>query len=175
VQGHSQGTAQGGIPEATGEGCCWAQALHPVPDHPSTEKGLAGHRHGREPALKTRTPCLPLQPHPTRDQALPSPQDWGVMSTPAPAAGPPSRGQIRQRAGRIPPNSLCPPGSGPAPCPAPTLTFPLGPSRSRQVAKMCWGGPGAGGELRHQLQPDAAAGPRHQDAPSQRGHLCARW
>lgn len=29
---------------------------------------------------------------------------------------------------------------GPSPCPAPTLTFPLGPSGSRQVAKMCWGG-----------------------------------
>lgn len=142
------------------KGCCGAQALPPILGVPSMEKGLAGHWHGQEQALRTWVPCPPLQPHPTRpSQAMPEARGWGVMrprrSTPAPTAGPPSQGQIWQRAGRAAgtTNSLRPPGLGPSPCPAPALTFPLGPLGSWQVAKMCWGGRGLAASCRTSSSP----------------------
>lgn len=59
------------------------------------------------------------------------------------------------------------PDLGTSPCtdlPSWTIGVPAGGE------DVLWG-LGAGGELPHQLQPDAPVGPRHQDAASQRGHL----
>lgn len=90
-----------------------------------------------------------IAPHPRPSQhgkGVGRPSAWpgaSAKDTGSPSAPPASSHPARARPGSTPAgttNSLRPPGSGPSPCPVPALTFPLGPSGSRQVAKMCWGG-----------------------------------
>lgn len=67
------------------------------------------------------------------------------------------------------------------PSPAPFGTIPMShtstdlpswPAGVTACSEDVLRGPGAGGELPHELQPDAAVGACHQDAASQRRHPC---